>query len=185
MTQGSSRYTCGDCCSEFVRKLGDHCPECWGDWIGRRTPNDPEYFTDVNGLKWRNSGDGWTYWSEKDWTVSPSPPPGYGWHVPIARGGKSEPLAGSGGMWGGAWLAILGGLALIIGPLLPWATVGTLSRNGFQLGKHLSFSPDGLVCLLLGVLIVTIGVPRLRSAPIPNFIRRSPIGSALVDLTSG
>ena len=54
----------------------------------------------------------------------------------------------------GAWFAMLAGILMVVGAFLPWESVqifsgGGVSRNGFQLGKDLSFSPDGVVCYVI------------------------------------
>ena len=65
------------------------------------------------------------------------------------------------------------------GPLL-----GTYNRNGFQLGADASFSVDGLIAVVLGVVTIVIGIARLTGTAMPRFLQRSSIvtGIALVIL---
>jgi hypothetical protein len=61
-------------------------------------------------------------------------------------------------------LSLLISGAVIVGAcFLPWdvasstLTTASLSRNGFQLGRNLSFSADGLITLIGGAVIMAIG----------------------------
>ena len=80
---------------------------------------------------------------------------------------------------GAAWITLVGGVLLAVGSFLPWATaqifVVSLNRNGMQLGQNDSFSLDGLVTLILGLVTVLIGVGRLSNFAIPRYIQRSAI----------
>ena len=90
----------------------------------------------------------------------------------------------------GAWLAIIGGLISGIGSFLPWfsATVpllGTLNRNGFQLGSNDSFSADRLIAILLSIVTIIIGIARLTNSSMPRFIQRSSIVTGIVLIIVG
>ncbi|MGH9107971.1 MAG: hypothetical protein ACRDY3_00645 [Acidimicrobiales bacterium] len=58
--------------------------------------------------------------------------------------------------------------------------MGLITRNAFQLGKDASFSADGLVLLLLGVVVALIGVVRLTSSSMPRWIQSSTIAPGIV-----
>jgi hypothetical protein len=78
----------------------------------------------------------------------------------------------------GAWLAIVGGVLISIGSLLPWiavASVVSISRNAFQLGANESLTVDGPICILLGIVTLIIGITRLTGSTMPRFIQRSSI----------
>jgi hypothetical protein len=67
----------------------------------------------------------------------------------------------------GGWLAIIGGLLVAIGAFLPWFTgtviVGSsFNPNGFQLGNQNALTFDGPVCLLLAIVMLVIGILRLK-----------------------
>jgi hypothetical protein len=82
----------------------------------------------------------------------------------------------------GAWLAIIGGILLAVGTLLPWMTfgLGELTRNGFQLGADESLTADGPVLVLLGVLTAVIGITRLTNSSMPRGIQRSTLVTGLI-----
>lgn len=90
---------------------------------------------------------------------------------------------------GWEWMLIIAGGMAAIGSLLPWEQVSVLgvgvSRNGFQLGNHLSFSIDGLATMALGIVAALIGISRLTARPFPQWLNRSPIilGAALLYIT--
>jgi hypothetical protein len=84
----------------------------------------------------------------------------------------------------GAWLAIVGGVLMVIGTVTPWfsdTALGiSISRDAFQLGTKDALTFDGPVILLLGIVTIVIGVSRLtRTAP-PRFLQRSSIVTAIV-----
>ena len=87
---------------------------------------------------------------------------------------------------GWEWVLIAAGALVAIGSLLPWeqATSGfvSITRNGFQLGANLSFSTDGLVVMILGVVAAMIGITRLTSRSFPRWLNRSPfvLGAAIL-----
>jgi len=91
----------------------------------------------------------------------------------------------------GALITIFGGVLLIVSAFLPWlsaqAFVASVSRNAFQLGDQMGFSPDGLVLVLLGLVAVLIGATRLMKASLPRWVQRSPIivgiGALLVPIS--
>lgn len=108
----------------------------------------------------------------------PKPPdPSSTWAAMAAPRQGTEPASTT--VPAGAWLAIIGGLIIAISSLLPWVTASvftvTLNRNGFQLGNDNSFSVDGVICIILGVVTVLIGIVRLTNSASPRFIQRSAI----------
>jgi uncharacterized integral membrane protein len=84
----------------------------------------------------------------------------------------------------GAWIALAGGFILAISGFLPWFTASVLaesvSRNGMQLGQGDSFSVDGLLMLLLGLVTVVIAISRLANFPVPRWLQRSPVVVGIV-----
>jgi hypothetical protein len=90
---------------------------------------------------------------------------------------------------GWEWVLIAAGALVAIGSLLPWeqATTGfvSITRNGFQLGADLSFSADGLVVMVLGVIVALIGITRLTSRSFPQWLNGSPIVLGAVILVFG
>lgn len=86
----------------------------------------------------------------------------------------------------GAIITIFGGVLLLASAFLPWstATIGlaALNRNAYQLGAHLSFSAQGLVLTLLGLVAALIGITRCLRAGLPSFVQRSPIVVGIVAL---
>lgn len=89
----------------------------------------------------------------------------------------------------GAWLAIAAGVLAVISSFLPWehlsAVFVSVDRNGFQLGQNESFSPDGLIVLLLGMVTAIIGITRLTRTPAPSFLQRSPILTGIAIIVVG
>jgi hypothetical protein len=67
------------------------------------------------------------------------------------------------------------------GVFLPWISItftggAGVSRNAFQLGAfNDSFSIDGVIVLILGVVAVAIGIAGLTNSALCRFIQRSPI----------
>jgi RNA polymerase subunit RPABC4/transcription elongation factor Spt4 len=85
---------------------------------------------------------------------------------------------------GGAWFALVGGILIVAGSLLPWLQVHlpltTVSRNGMQLGNNYGFSVDGLVTLVLGLITCLIGLSMLLRFQMPPFVQRSSIVTGVV-----
>lgn len=81
----------------------------------------------------------------------------------------------------GGWLAIAGGLLIAVGTFLPWMTfgLGTISRNGFQLGANDALTAAGPVLAILGIVTVIIGITRLTGTVMPSWLQRSTIVSGL------
>lgn len=90
---------------------------------------------------------------------------------------------------GWEWVLVVAGAMAAFGSLLPWeqvsAGLSSFTRNGFQLGAHLSFSIDGLIVLGLGAVAALIGVTRLTGRPAPRWMNRSPIIVGAVLLFDG
>jgi hypothetical protein len=53
--------------------------------------------------------------------------------------------------------------------------LGTINRNGFQLGPNDTLTIDGPICLILGVVTVVIGITRLVGSEMPALLQRSSI----------
>jgi hypothetical protein len=71
---------------------------------------------------------------------------------------------------------------MIIGSLLPWVSITgllSLNRTGFQLGVNNSFSVDGAIVLLLGLVTTIICGARLTKSNVPPFLARSSIVTAI------
>lgn len=80
-------------------------------------------------------------------------------HHPVLT--EPSPLAAS-----TDYLLIIGGTVTAAGSLLPWthATIffTTLNRNGMQLGVNRSFSVNGLITLIFGILGVIVAVIHMK-----------------------
>jgi len=80
---------------------------------------------------------------------------------------------------GWEWVLIIAGALTAIGSFLPWeqasSGLASLTRNGFQLGADLSFSPDGLIVMILGVIAALIGITRLTGRQFPRWLNGSPM----------
>jgi hypothetical protein len=79
--------------------------------------------------------------------------------------------------WGGAMVAIAGGLA-VLGSFLPWITataafVGTIGRSGLDGGG------DGIITIALGIVIALLGIALLARSGRPQPAR---IGAAICGL---
>lgn len=85
---------------------------------------------------------------------------------------------------GGAWFALLGGVLIVAGSLLPWMQASVLGanvdRNGMQLGAHMGFSVAGLVTLFLGLVTGLIGLSGVAGFVMPRYIQRSAIITGVV-----
>lgn len=87
----------------------------------------------------------------------------------------------------GAFLAITAGGLIAIGAFLPWFSVsaaGSVTRNAFQLGNDFSFSADGVVLLLVGIVAALIGVVRLTKTAMPRWIQSSTILPGVVAIAA-
>ncbi|MHB1988914.1 MAG: zinc ribbon domain-containing protein [Acidimicrobiales bacterium] len=84
----------------------------------------------------------------------------------------------------GAWITLGGGAILVVSAFLPWFTASvfsqSISRNGMQLGQGDSFSVDGLIILLLGLVAVLIAIGRLAKFSLPRWVQSSPVVVGLV-----
>ena len=80
---------------------------------------------------------------------------------------------------GWEWLLAIAGALVALGALLPWeqgsSGFASFSRNGFQLGNNLSFSPDGLIVLGLGIIAGLVGITRLTGHAFPRWLNGSPV----------
>src|ERR1035437_7971732 len=88
-------------------------------------------------------------WTGSQWV--PPPPIGGVAHVSTTQGVHAV----------GAWGLLAGGLAIIVGSLLPWATAtapfaGTVSRSGTDGGG------DGIITIALGLVICLAGVSAVQ-----------------------
>jgi hypothetical protein len=85
---------------------------------------------------------------------------------------------------GGGWVALIGGVLMVAGSLLPWTHAqifaAIVDRNGMQLGANTSFSVAGLVTLLLGIVTCLIGLSTIVRFEMPPFVQRSPIITGIV-----
>jgi hypothetical protein len=79
---------------------------------------------------------------------------------------------------GWEWVLIVAGILAVIGSFLPWeqvsAGIASFNRNGYQLGKDLSFSPDGLIVTGLAAIAALIGLTRLTRRQFPRWLNGSP-----------
>jgi hypothetical protein len=75
------------------------------------------------------------------------------------------------------------------GSFLPWVQASFLalsvSRNGMQLGKGLSFSADGLVTLVLGLAVAVVALMDLASFCPPRLVMRSLTLAGIAGLSVG
>lgn len=78
-----------------------------------------------------------------------------------------------------AWFVVGAGLLMAVGSFLPWVHAQALAfavdRNGFQLGKNMGFSADGLCPLIFGVLVAVIGLSHTLRFRLPSAVQRSAI----------
>jgi hypothetical protein len=84
----------------------------------------------------------------------------------------------------GASITGLGGGLIVLGSLLPWVTAQagfvSISRNSMQLGEGNSFSIDGAILLILGIITIVIGITRATRAQMPGFLQRSSVVTGAV-----
>ena len=97
---------------------------------------------------------------------------------------RAPQRAGHGLAMTGAWLAMGGGLFIVLGSVLPWITedsgIDVVTRNGMQLGENLGFSGDGLFTLLMGLAACGLGLTCLPRFGMPRWIRYAPIVAGLL-----
>ena len=58
--------------------------------------------------------------------------------------------------------------------------LGSVSRNGFQLGVNDAVTVDGPLLALLGIVTIIIGITRLTGTAMPSWLQRSTIVSGIV-----
>jgi len=182
-----SRHRFCPICGEPAPPVGFFCVNCGGDLHGHQAPPHPSASSNPEPVMPPQGSSGPTDWQAKP--VSPSPPAS----LPVYRHPANGPANPGRPVGGGApkppnttpaggWLAITGGAMILIGTLLPWATVGlgAVSRNGFQLGVNDAVTVDGPVLALLGIITIIIGITRLTGTVMPSWLQRSTIISGLV-----
>jgi hypothetical protein len=85
-----------------------------------------------------------------------------------------------------AALALAGGSLIAGSSVMPWFTVdlgaGHFARNGFQLGKELGVSVDGIIAVIVGVASIAVGVRVLHKSKFPMRWARGPLALGLIAL---
>ena len=145
-------------------------------WEGRTLAVHPDYEGEVDEIL-DELCEGWWEADDGKW-YAPELHPDY--RPPAPQPPEWEPDADDTPL--GGWLAVGGGVAMMIGSLLPWVSfTGALAfnRNGFQLGVNQTFSVDGGVMLFLGLVTAIIGIARLTKSNVPPFLARSSIVTAI------